>query len=61
MALDEAALEARRAYQREWRRKNRDKVKAWNERYWQKKADQQAVQGESEGQNVADSVEGGQQ
>lgn len=38
MAMDEAALEARRAYQREWRRKNRDKVKAQNERYWAKKA-----------------------
>ena len=61
MALDEAALEARRAYQREWRRKNRDKVKAQNERYWQRKAQQKAVQGDSGGRIAADSGEGGQQ
>ena len=61
MALDEAALEARRAYQREWRRKNKDKVKAQQERYWQRKADQKAVQGDSGGQIAADSGEGGQQ
>ena len=61
MALDEAALEARRAYQREWRRKNKDKVKAQNERYWQRKARQKAVQGDSDGRIAADSGEGGQQ
>ena len=61
MALDEAALEARRAYQREWRRKNKDKVKAQNERYWQRKAQQKAVQADSEGQEAADNGEGGQQ
>lgn len=61
MALDEAALEARRAYQREWRRKNKDKVKAQNERYWQRKAQQKAVQGDSGGQEAADNGEGGQQ
>ena len=61
MALDEAALEARRAYQREWRRKNRDKVKAQNERSWQRKAQQKAVQGDSGWQIGADSGEGGQQ
>lgn len=33
-----AAVEARRAYQREWRAKNRDKIKASEERYWAKKA-----------------------
>ena len=36
--LREKAIEARKAYQREWRRKNPDKVRAINERYWQKKA-----------------------
>lgn len=32
-----AAIEARRAYQREWRAKNRDKIRAAEERYWAKK------------------------
>ena len=36
--LREKAIEARKAYQREWRRKNPDKVRANNERYWLKKA-----------------------
>lgn len=55
--MTEAALEARRAYKREWAKKNRDKVKAQQERYWAKKA---AV-GDSEGQITADSGKGGQQ
>lgn len=53
MAMSEAAKEARRAYQREWNRKNRDKInaiqrrwrkehpdeaKAQQERYWERKA-----------------------
>lgn len=32
------AREARNAYARAWRAKNRDKVKQYNETYWQKKA-----------------------
>lgn len=59
--MTEAALEARRAYKREWARKNKDKVKAQQERYWKRKADQEAVQGDSGGQNGADSGEGGDQ
>lgn len=39
------AAAARRAYKREWNRKNKDKVKAAQERYWLKKA-QQAAGGE---------------
>ena len=34
----ETAIEARRAYKREWAKQNRDKVKAQQERYWQRKA-----------------------
>lgn len=37
-----AAVEARRAYQREWRAKNRDKIRASEERFWLKKAAEQA-------------------
>ena len=36
--MTEEAKQARLAYRREWQRKNRDKVKAYNERYWEKKA-----------------------
>ena len=38
LKLSEAAREARRAYKREWNRKNRDKVKAATARYWEKRA-----------------------
>lgn len=55
MALTEAALEARRAYQREWKRKNREKVKAQQERYWQRKADQEAAESDSEGLKTEES------
>jgi hypothetical protein len=37
-SLEEIAKEERRRYQREWRRKNKDKVKEHNQRYWKKKA-----------------------
>lgn len=40
MAMDEKALEAQRAYKREWRKKNIDKVKEHEARYWAKKAAQ---------------------
>ncbi len=36
--MNEAAKEARRAYRREWQRKNPDKVRAYQERYWSRKA-----------------------
>ena len=38
--MDERAKELRRAYKREWNRKNRDKVKAAQDRYWARKAAQ---------------------
>lgn len=41
---DTAAAEARRAYKREWARKNPDKIKAQQERYWKKKAAQMQEQ-----------------
>ena len=37
-ALSDEAREAQRAYKREWRAKNKDKVRASNNRYWEKKA-----------------------
>ena len=40
----ELIKEAQRAYKKAWRAKNKDKIKAANERYWLKKA--QRVQSE---------------
>lgn len=42
--LTQEALEARRKYAREWRRRNRDKVRAAAARYWNKKAKKQAAE-----------------
>ena len=36
--MTEAAKEARRQYKREWNRKNRDKVRESQRRYWERKA-----------------------
>ena len=36
--FSDAAREAQRAYYREWRKKNPDKVREKNRRYWEKKA-----------------------
>ncbi len=36
--LEELAREKQREYLREWRKKNPDKVKEYNKRYWRKKA-----------------------
>jgi len=41
---NEKAAAARRAYQREWAKKNPEKVKAAQERYWAKKAEQAAAE-----------------
>ncbi len=47
--MTEAAKEARRAYKRAWNQRNKDKVKAAQARYWERKAakaaqDQQQTQ-----------------
>lgn len=39
--MTEQAAAARRAYKRKWAKMNPDKVKAYQERYWHKKAEQQ--------------------
>lgn len=36
--IHELAKELQREYMRLWRKKNRDKLKEYNERYWKKKA-----------------------
>lgn len=40
--IEQMAIEARRAYQREWRAKNKDKVRANTMRYWAKRAMKEA-------------------
>ena len=36
--MTDAAREAQREYMREWRKKNPERVRAKNKRYWEKKA-----------------------
>lgn len=42
--MNEQAKAMRRAYKKEWNRRNPDKVKAAQERYWNKKAAEAAAQ-----------------
>lgn len=40
MHLSEEAKQAKREYERKWRRENKERVQAINQRYWEKKAAQ---------------------
>ena len=51
MDMQELKREARREYLREWRRKNPDKLKAAQERYWLKKAAEIAAKREKTPKN----------
>ncbi|WP_195949284.1 hypothetical protein [Clostridium saudiense] len=46
--MDSKAREIKNAYMREWRARNKDKVQASQERYWQKKAKELAMLKEQE-------------
>lgn len=46
--MDEKAREAQRAYMREWRRKNKDKVRESNRRYWMRRAQRTAEKGDGD-------------
>ncbi len=41
---DERVSEIRRAYHKQWRAKNKDKVREYNRRFWEKKASEQRAQ-----------------
>lgn len=41
--LQEKAADLRRQYLREYRRRNKDKVREWNSRYWERKAEKVAT------------------
>lgn len=43
------AAEARREYQREWRRRNPDRVKRYNADFWKRKAAQRLAEKEAKG------------
>lgn len=45
--LEELAREAQREYHKEWRRKNPDKVRAKNERYWRRRAERMKAEKEA--------------
>lgn len=42
--IQDRALELRREYMRKWRKKNPDKVKTSQDRYWEKKAKEELGQ-----------------
>ncbi|WP_459479633.1 hypothetical protein [Clostridium saccharoperbutylacetonicum] len=45
--MNTRAKEQRNAYMKEWRAKNKDKVKAAQEKYWEKKSQEQDLQKEA--------------
>lgn len=47
---EQLAREAKNAYQREWARRNRDKVKAAQQRYWLKRANENGTESEGGGE-----------
>ena len=58
--MTEAAKAARRAYKREWARQNPDKVKAQQERHWEKVAAAQQMEMKDFGVGERDeSISGG--
>jgi hypothetical protein len=55
--LTQEALEARRAYQREWGRKNPEKRKAANARYWARRAARKAAEKQQNVEGKADGTD----
>lgn len=41
--MTDEARAARNAYRREWNKKNKDKLKEYQDRYWAKKAKEQSM------------------
>lgn len=53
---DEMAAEAKREYFRQWRKKNKDKIKKYNQSYWRKYAERKAVEVEIAAENKKDAA-----
>ena len=47
--LEERAAEERREYYRQWRAKNKDKVRESNRRYWERRAEKKGQTEQEEG------------
>ena len=59
MNMNENAREAQRVYMREWRRRNPDKVREINQRYWMRRAERmKAKKGESENDTFPEDCRG---
>lgn len=50
--LSPEARKARSAAARAWREKNKDKVREYNRRYWEKRAARKAQEGEQNGKDL---------
>ena len=46
--MTDKAIEARRAYKRKWNADNREKVREYQDRYWEKRAEQEAAEQEAD-------------
>lgn len=55
--MDEKAAAARREYKRQWAKANPDKIRAQQERYWKKKAEQAEQEKQPEQANPEDREE----
>lgn len=52
--MSEPARDARRAYQRQWAHKNKNRIREYERKYWEKKAGKKSEEGKPEtggGQN----------
>lgn len=50
--MNQNAKAARAAYQREWRKKNPEKVREINERYWLRRAEKELIRRAAEKEEV---------
>lgn len=57
--MNAKAAEARKAYKREWAKKHPDKIRAYQQRYWNKKAEQAEAASRSDTSNTTDTTQGG--
>lgn len=46
--INEIAQQKRREYMKDWRKKNRERVRHYNENYWLRKAEESHKSGEQE-------------
>ena len=53
--LSEQAKAARREYQRKWRAKNKDKIKAQNKRYWERQGKELSSESEAANEQAENS------